>query len=239
MSYVSDRPSTAPRPTADCPLGEPDETQFDARNPLTHSVEGSADALMDDVFADIERMVERGVGMYAPDDDDDEAIFERIQSIDRSSETAQPNESEELDIFSQKALEPEPSDALAVLPKVSPRELTMGEVEIDADVLLNLAKEDQPSRESSRSFDALLVSIIVATLAITGGIWFYLRHRTPAAITPTVEAPTPAETLKTQQEKEFLAYVQRSLERIDRSRKQADAVANANTSTTPTVLERI
>ncbi|PSB13805.1 hypothetical protein C7B61_04505 [filamentous cyanobacterium CCP1] len=238
MSYVSDRPSTAPRSTADCPPGEP-ETQFDARNPLTHSVEGSADALMDDVFADIERMVERGVGMYAPDDDDDEAIFERIKSIDRSRETAQPNESEELDIFSQKALEPEPSDALAVLPKVSPRELTMGEAEIDADVLLNLAKEDQPSRESSRSFDALLVSIIVATLAITGGLWFYLRHRTPAAITPTVEAPTPAETLKTQQEKEFLAYVQRSLERIDRSRKQADAVANANTSTTPTVLERI
>jgi hypothetical protein len=231
MSYVSDRSSTSTAPTAHPGSLTEANNQYDEFSPLTHSAEESADALMDAVFADIERMVECGIGVYSPDTDGDgEAIFE----LTESNEAAKG-----LDSVGQGEPEATISEALAVLPKVSPRELTMGEAEVDADVLLSIAREDEPQQENSRSFDALLVSIILATLAITGGVWFYLRDRVPQAATPTIEAPSPAEAFQAQQDREFLAYVQRSLERIDRSKKQSEALASGSTTTNPTVLERI
>jgi hypothetical protein len=231
MSYVSDRPTTS------APLTEASDHPVDRRthaSPLTDSLETSADALIDDVFADIERMVERGVGLFVPETDDEADFFDRLDLANFHDE---PDKADS--IFSPEDLEPSPSEALAVLPKVSPRELTMGEAEIDADVLLDLARESQAPPEKRQSIDALLLSVIVATLAITGGIWLYLRQHTPPGNVPLVEEPSPAEVLAAQRDADFLDYVQRSVERIERSKNQGDALASGSPQTSPTVLERI
>jgi hypothetical protein len=233
MSYVSDRPSSSP-------AASPSSSSQSALTPEAFSpvssVETSADALMDEVFADIERMIECGIAVYAPEDTSNEAgIFaldhpahEEEQDLDAAVDGAADT--------AQTGLEGNQADALAVLPKVSPRELTMGEAEIDAEVLLSLAQE--PPQQPSRSLDTLLVSIIFAILAITGGVWFYLRHyRAPQSAAP-IAATAPSEMSPAEGDREFLAYVQRSLERIDRSKKQAETVAT-ETSPAPTVLERI
>ncbi|WP_416671992.1 hypothetical protein [Egbenema bharatensis] len=231
MSYVSDRPTpSTPAAASDQPV----DRSTGSISPLTHSIETSADALIDDVFADIERMIERGVALFAPEADDDADFFERLDLAHFNDE---PDETDS--IFSPEDLEPSPSESLAVLPKVSPRELTMGEAEVDADVLLDLAKESQVPAEKRQSVDGLLASLIAATLLITGGIWLYLRQQTPQVSAPIAEEPSPAEVLAAQRDADFLDYVRRSVERIERSKKQADALAGGSPQTSPTVLERI
>ncbi|NJO43922.1 MAG: hypothetical protein HC769_19525 [Cyanobacteria bacterium CRU_2_1] len=215
MSNVSDSRSTM---NTDSPL-----------DPFANSVQSNADRLMDELFEDVERMLERGVKL----------------SIEPEESQYQPSPP----IVDSFPPEPIPVSTLSLLPKLSPRQLNRGDLEPDfepdADLMLSTElPESEPERPENRSFDGLLLTIFVATIAITVGLWFFIRHRIPQATTPMAVAPATDEMLKNQQDAQFLDYVQRSIDRIDRAREQTETIASAspspNASTTaPTVLERI
>ncbi|HEY9640803.1 MAG TPA: hypothetical protein V6C57_09985, partial [Coleofasciculaceae cyanobacterium] len=187
-----------------------------------------ADRLMDNIFADVERMLERGVDLA------DEPI-------------SVPDASEPL----QETLWSAPAEAdLATIPapKLSPRPSILEQAETEEELadlaaLMAEVSEATTPAKSPRSFDTLLLSLILASLVVTGGFWLYFRNRLqPAAV---AVAPPSADQLKQQKNQEFLQYVGRSLDRIERDAKtQRDAAAIAATGASPspspsTVLERV
>ena len=188
---------------------------------------------MDEIFADVEQMLDRGALLPI-------ASKPEAESSDWMDAALAPFEADDNDIESQPdALEPSrPSldlGALAVVSKVSPRQLTLGEAEVDADILLDIARtEEEPQRQDSQSLDKLLIAIILATIACTAGFWFFVRSKVPQA-NPAVEAPSSTETLQAKQDAEFLDYVRRAVERIDRMSESE--VASGSPS--PTILERV
>jgi hypothetical protein len=113
-----------------------------------------------------------------------------------------------------------------------------------ATLMAEINEETAPAK-SPRSVDSLLLSLVLASLVVTGGLWFYFRNRPQ----PTAVAVSPPSTdqLKQQKNQEFLGYVGRSLDRIERDAKaqrEAATIAAAGASPTPapspsTVLERV
>lgn len=194
-------------------------------DPFARSIESNANCLMDEVFADIERMLERGVPLQAEPTEADPLELNTIDPLQ-----AEPPEPAPADI-------PQPSTraALAVVPKLSPRELTLGEPELESDLFSEI-EATPPEPDESPSLDKLLLSIVLASLAIAGGAWFFFRGRLPQATVSVAEGPSEAEMRQIKQDAEFLDYVQRSVERIDRASQETETVAS---NPPATVLERV
>lgn len=205
-----------------------------------HSMELSADKLMDDVFADIEQMVERGSPWSS------ESASVRSLSPNAEETGAIEPEQQYLETNLSQDLSDSTVAALAVLPKLTPRQLipedstaleqdSSPQAEPETDEELIAALTPQPEQDRRSSFDKLLFSVILASLLVTAGAWLFLRDRLPKPAAPAAQTP---ELAPSPQDKEFLTYVQRSLERIDRANPQPATVAS-NPNSPPTVLERV
>lgn len=203
---------------------------------LLPPLDKNADRLMDEVFGDIERMLERGTQLQ-PDTARD------------ASPPPEPSAafSGRLD-FSESGLAPHlnsPSlaSSLALLPKLSPRQLTQEEDPVNS----NAAPEETPNcilkptptensqPEKGQSADQWLMGVAFVSLVLASGVWGFVHYYLPKA-PAIVNAPSAAEVLQAKHDAEFLNYVQRAMERIDRASKQAKASANSATDALPSAL---
>lgn len=217
----------------------PDSDSFPVRyseaDPLAHSVETNADHLMDEVFDDVERLLDQAV----------QIPIEPIAAT-RTSALQMASVSEGI-----------------LPPKLSPRELTLGEAEPDADLILETLEESALSRRASQSFDKLLLMVVGTSVVVTGVLWLIFQNsilqnkvqqflpwslsaNKPQQTAPIAAAPTTDE-IKQQQNNNFLSYVERSLDRLDRVAEANKQVAvldrsaspTPTTAPAPTVLERV
>jgi len=188
--------------------------------------ESVADRLMDNLFADVERMLDRGVD-----------LLPEPSHFVLPTPLPQPEGVTDAPIDLQ---------SLTLLPKLSPRPSLLDQAETEeelSDLAALMAEVTEEEVPPKRSFDKLLLSLIGVALVAVGGAWFYFRNRTPAV----VAVPPSATQLQQQQNQEFLDYVSRSLDRLERDAKaqrQADTIAAAAPSPSPsaspsTVLERV
>lgn len=168
----------------------------DAPSPL-FSADAYANSLMDEVFADVDRILNGGANLpTAP---------------------VQPD---------YVTLEPVSISAIPKLnlPSVFMPRRPLSDDSLDAELDEATAKviNDLASSRSNQSIDRLLLAIACASLVATGALWFFLQNRTPTAV-----APSPAETaaaLQAQQDAEFLDYMARSVSRIDRTASSQTAL---------------
>jgi Tfp pilus assembly protein PilP len=185
---------------------------------------------MSELFQEVEQTLERGTPLVK------ELIAEPLPLEDSSPVLVE----EPAD-----AIEPWTESQVAALPKLSPRELTLGEVDLDEDILLATSTTEQTRREG-RSIDQLLLVTAFISLLATGILWFFLRDKFQTTTSSVATAPSPtAADLQAAQNQDFLSYVGRSLDRIDRV-TEANRQALAQQKEEPqapkpsqTVVERI
>jgi hypothetical protein len=182
--------------------------------------ESVADRLMDKLFADVDRMLDRDIDLLPEPS---------VQSPSLQADTA-----------SFQSAEPQ---SLVISPKLSPRPSLLEQAETKEELsdLAELMAEVEEAPQN-RSYDKLLLSLVVVALVAVGGAWFYFRNR----LTPAVTVVPPSATqIQSQKDQEFLDYVSRSLDRLERDAKaqrQAATIAAAAPSPSPspsTVLERV
>jgi len=212
---------------------------------LPASMDEKADRLMDQVFGDIERMLERGAQLQLEVDISNPPPFSNGSGLSEPAALTSHNAAESVDSMSSQS-------ALALLPKVSPRQLIHTEESLDItsteesntepaeaehDPFLELTQAETPQPEVRQFPDKLLMGITLIALLVTAGIWVFVRYslsKTPA----TANVPSAAEVLQAKQEREFLTYVQRSMERLDRLSKQEQADGNmASSNASASVLD--
>ncbi|HEY9661585.1 MAG TPA: hypothetical protein V6C65_24270 [Allocoleopsis sp.] len=211
-------------------------------NPFTTSLESNATRLMDEVFADLERMLERGVQLDFEEAEPQPTTRSQSKSQSKSlasrptSDTS--SETEKADRDTQE--ETDSPSSLAVLPKLSPRQLALEDLDNldnlgdEADLLVQAAQTT--SQPEGQSFDMLLISLLLASMTLAAGSWFFFRDRLPQPVAQS--SPIPEKAVNPQ-DAAFLDYVQRSVERIDRAAQEQASAKGTTTSPTPTVLERV
>jgi cytoskeletal protein RodZ len=216
----------SPEPQDSLPLNLEalDATEFSVEAETDDSaVEVYAEQLMDELFEDVDRVLDRGGQLPA------EPIAPEFVSLQPISL---------------------PPLALPPVLTVRPSALeTVDEADLET-ITAEAIEEAEQRRRLSTSFDGLLMAAACVSLLATGIVWFALQHRLqqqtamPVATAPVAEG--------TQADRQFLDYVQRSLERIERDATASQttpaqppvAVAGATppsptASAPPTVLERI
>lgn len=204
-------------------------------NPFTTSLESNATRLMDEVFADLERMLERGVQLDFEEAEPQATTRSQSQSRASRSTTNLPVDAQKPDRGTQE--EPDSPSSLAVLPKLSPRQLALEDLDNfgdEADLLVQAA-QTTPQPEG-QSLDMLLISLLLASMTLAAGSWFFFRDRLPQ---PVAQSSPTTEKAVNPQDAAFLDYVQRSVERIDRAAQEQASAKGSTTSPTPTVLERV
>lgn len=187
--------------------------------------ESVANRLMDNLFADVERMLDRGVDLLP--------------------EPPQPQFVAPL--FPEKPPTSTVAPSLSISPKLSPRPSLLEQAETEeelSDLAALMAEVTEAEKPKNRSFDKLLLGLAGIALIAAGGLWFYFRSRIAP---PVAVAPPSAPQIQQQKDLEFLDYVSRSLDRLERDAKaqrQAATIAAAAPSPSPsvspsTVLERV
>ncbi|HEY9700406.1 MAG TPA: hypothetical protein V6D10_24335 [Trichocoleus sp.] len=222
------QPQTASPEPAHAPTPADWDESLDAANAF--SLEANADRLMSELFQEVEQTLERGTPLVK------EPIAEPLPFEDPSPVLVE----EPAD-----AIEPWTESQVAALPKLSPRELTLGEVDLDEDILL-ATSTTEPTRREGRSIDQLLLVTAFISLLATGILWFFLRDKFQTTTSSVTTAPSPSSAdLQVAQNQDFLSYVGRSLDRIDRvteANRQALAQQKEepqSTKPSQTVVERI
>ena len=205
-----------------------------------------ADRLMEQLFADVERMLERGGDL---------------------SEPPQPRKQPDPDAIAQLSFDlqspssaPIDSSSLILAPKLTPRPSILAQAEseeelADLEELMAEIQEGHTPDKLTKTLNKVLLGLIVTAIAAGGAAW-YFRDRLPmltafikSATAPApvaVASPSPVD-LQQKQNEDFLAYVGRSLDRIERDTKQQRSrAAIASAVPSPTVaagvapgLERI
>ncbi len=205
-----------------------------------------ADRLMEELFADVERMLERGVDLSDPQGQKPmpEAI---AQSFDLQPFDLQSSGRTSVD-----------SSSLVLASKLTPRPSILAQAEseeelADLEKLMAEIQESPTPEKLTKTLNKLTVALIVTAIAAGGAAW-YFRDRLPMLTAfvksatnpaPVAVAPPSPVDLQQKQNEDFLAYVGRSLDRIERDAKQQRSrTAIANTAPSPAVvtapgLERI
>ncbi|MGG6295808.1 hypothetical protein ACQ4M4_15575 [Leptolyngbya sp. AN02str] len=183
----------------------------------------AATRLMDELLGDVEQVLGGGPQLPTETVDAEEIPALSIQGL----------------VLSAFGRSPAPTAEATVEPTVEPDK-------DDADLTaLSTTSAPEPTVNSSgRAFDQLLMALAIAAVAVTGGLWWWMQHR--ATVTPA-----PAEVNATASgDREFLTYLQRSIEVLDQQSKLAQAgqnvddlpnvsVASGALNTPATVLERV
>lgn len=185
-SLLSSQPSD-PEPAAMSPAIAFSEQSLDAY----------ADQLMDDLFGDLEQLLDKTVQL--PD------------------ELVQPEAVQPHPLPLQLNLAPLIPVPAAILESLEPGAIATDEaVMTDLDLAepdLLTSTEGPEQRRSSRMLDTLLLVATGAALVAVGTLWFTLKQSWQPQPTAT---DSLAEQLQTQANTEFLSYLQRSLAAIDR-----------------------
>ncbi|MBD1911864.1 MULTISPECIES: hypothetical protein [unclassified Leptolyngbya] len=226
---------------------DPLQAQFLEPIPEADTVmDESADAVMDDVFEDVERILREG---SLPHD---------------VAPPPPPKPSNPLSSLANNLI-----PSLLVAKPAPPEETAIQELEdLDVDDLAAIATEGgdlatlEPStaepKVTQKSFDQLLLTLASISVLLTGGLWLVAQIFWKES--PRVVSTTPVQAAATatvsEGDREFLTYMSRSLDVINRKADLAKenatvasnspsalpdvAVAGGNTTPTPpTVLDRV
>ena len=193
-----------------------------------------ADRLMEQLFADVERMLERGGDLSEPPQP-------RKQPPDAIAQLS-------FDLQSP-ASEPADSSSLVLASKLTPRPSILAQAEseeelADLEKLMAEIQESSTPEKLTKTLNKVLLGLIVTAIAAGGAAW-YFRDRLPlltafiksaTAPAPVAVAPPSPVDLQQKQNEDFLAYVGRSLDRIERDTKQQRSrAAIASAVPSPTV----
>jgi hypothetical protein len=224
---------------------KPQAIEFQSQETADVAMKMNVDALLDDVFGDIERLLAQDGSLSAHPKNDGsaqtdvgtaiepfrgatQADAQAINSaITNAAHPSPPTSAAPLLATSSETL-PTPFSSLALLPKVSPRQLKP-EDPID-DIEFDLFPTSPDSKPSSRPFDWLLMALALVSLLSAAGLWVFVRTKLPQ-LSQATNVPTAEEVLQAKHDAEFLGYVRRSLERIDRVSKQTKAATDSRTAT--------
>ena len=245
--------NVSPASVLDAPASNTSADQSSSTNPdLTPQMalgeaefETVADRLMEELFADVERMLDRGVDLSEPPEppkqppasDPAQFSFNLRSSEDASSEPA----------------------GLILAPKLTPRPSILAQAESEEELadlaeLMAEIQADPTAEKLTKTLNKLMLGLLVTAIAAGGSAWYFRDRLLPltafvkSAITPAPVAIKSAPIdLQQQQDENFLAYVGRSLDRIERDAKQqraASAIAGTGAMPSPSVaaptgLERI
>jgi hypothetical protein len=176
------------------------------------SVESYADRLMDELFDEIEQMLDRG--------------------------TKFPIEPDRPEFVS---LQPISIPHVVIAPETTLRRTPVDDPEPDLASLVSLTSSTESSRRwrESQAFDHLLLVIVGIALLIPAGLWFAFQRNLMLTTTSTTPASSAAVS-QTQGDQEFSTYMQHSLEAIDRkaeaNRQLAGMINKNSNSSNPTGL---
>lgn len=191
-------------------------------------VESYADRLMDDLFGDVERLLDSGV----------KPTNEPTRSEPPLPESETPKRNSFVDLVSP-------------LVRRSDAELASTADEQDYDDLLANREPAERSltrkpfiasmRESVRSYDRLLLGVGCVSLLTVLAVWFLnqyaQRQATPVAIAPQASAGATAQS-STATDNQFVSYLQQALKAIDEQQQSAHSnpsITNGVSTNLPTV----
>ena len=240
--------NVSPASVLDAPASNTAADQSNSTNPdLTPQValgeaefETVADRLMEELFADVERMLDRGVDLSEP------------PKQPPATDPAQFS----FDLRSLESASGEPA-GLILAPKLTPRPSILAQAESEEELadlaeLMAEIQADPTPEKLTKTLNKVLLGLLVTAIA-SGGLAWYFRDRllpltafVKSAMTSAPVAVAPPSPIDPQQKQDenFLAYVGRSLDRIERDAKQqraASAIAGTVALPSPpaTGLERI
>lgn len=175
---------------------------IDLERPVTMplSADVYADRLMDDLFEDIDRALDEGSDINPPADPPTDTEYVALQPV----------------------TVPKIALPVSVLP---PRR----RLKPDAETLKAIAEAERDAereRQSARSFDRMLIGAAVLSLLTTLGLWVIGRGNAPIASTSGAAVTTTSAMEQLGPgDREFIAYVQRSLNTIEQRDTQDDSQA--------------
>lgn len=221
-------PSEQPEAVASDPSEQPEaaasaDLRFDLSQPVTATaMEQNAVALMDALFLDVDRMLERGAGL----------------PLEPPVEAAPPA--------------PQPVISLESLlsPKLSPRDLIPQPVELEQAEPASEQPSAAGDR-SAKKWSPLWVAVLCSSLLLSLGILSYLFRDQVMQVWLKVLGPSsdpaPAKVTasptdpKTKSDQDFLQYISRSLDRLSRTQTPSPQPSPVPTASapSPTVVERV
>lgn len=176
------------------------------------SVDKYADQLMDDLFADIDRVLEGG-SISTPEQPQSEYI------------SLQP-------VQSQVTLPPTwvpPEELLQEQPDNTPRSIVQTPLALDISVE-EIQPEDNKERGEGKLFEKLLLGLALASAATTLLLWLASQGRLNWLFSPPATVPPVSQEVQSKADEQFVNYMQRSLEVIDR---KADANKRTGSAAAP------
>jgi hypothetical protein len=224
--------SSNKRSVLDRPESVSQTAATDLRFDLTQAVspdamENNADSLMDAVFADVDRMLERGVSLPIESLNETDHIEANDLGNEVSAPSVVPLESILPPKLSPRDLIPQPVDAGVELAESASSDSAL-------EVLPNVAEPGETKRSNRLLWFAVLFSSMLMSAAILSYLFrdpltqIWLRVLSSKGM-ETTTAPV-AET--SGQDGDFLKYVQRSLDRLA---NQANSDAEVATQPSPTI----
>lgn len=243
MSQNVTHQTTLDRSAPDEPSPSPVEEAVGQSTHLGYQgfVVDSADRLMNELFEDVERVLRDGAKLptepVAPEPSALSLAGGHLTSLLTARSSAELEAPETAAIALDDSLD---DDELGDLALTHP-EHDLAPITVEA-----------PRHGLSTSIDKLLLALACTSLVVTGVIWLVLQGRWPLQ-TASVVATAPTATTEPEvsaADREFLDYVQRSLDVIDDkaeiSRQTATAAQNglppvavAGSPSTPATLERV
>lgn len=210
------------KPSSDASPFSAESLGSDVTESASFPVESYADRLMDDLFGDVERLLDSGTMPSEP---------VRLEPLETA--LAAPKRSSFVDLVSplMRRSEVEPPSALD---------------EQDADALLanrdsterSLAQQplSESVRASVRSYDRLLLGVGCLSLLTVLAVWL-LNLYTQRQAAPVAVAPTPASNaVPSTADNQFVNYLQQALKAIDQQQSGSTTVgANGAPTSLPTV----
>jgi hypothetical protein len=236
-SSINNHPIVLDRPNPDTSTASTD-LSFDLTQAVSpDALEHNADHLMDAVFADVERMLERGTSLP-------------VEASTEVAEVAAP--------VSQPVV---PLDSI-LPPKLSPRDLMPPSADPSVELATAETSEQEAlglstaaSNEAKKSNTLLWLAVLCSSMLVSAAILSYLFREQLTQIwlhvlngkgaQPTVVSASPT-TEASEQDTDFLKYIQRSLDRLASQTNSDSQVATQPSPTitispapSPTVVERV
>ncbi|MFE1745067.1 hypothetical protein [Coleofasciculus sp. H7-2] len=177
------------------------------------SVDKYADQLMDDLFADIDRVLEGG-SISTPEQPPSEYIS--LQPVQVSQVTLPPSWVP-------------PDDLLQGQPDNTPRSIVQTPLALDISVE-EIEPEGNQDRGEGKLFEKLLLGLALASVAVTLLLWLARSGRLFRLFSPPAMVPPLSQEVQSKADEQFVNYMQRSLEVIDR---KADANKRTRSEVAP------
>ncbi|NJO77216.1 MAG: hypothetical protein HC827_00975 [Cyanobacteria bacterium RM1_2_2] len=202
------------------------------------ALESNADRLMNAVFADVDRMLERGVSLLA----------EPADEVAVEESTPEP-------IVPLESILPPKLSPRDLIPQTAELSVELAESAAEQSALETVTKSVEPT-EVKKAKHSLWFAVLCSSMLVSAAILSYLFRDQLTQVwlsvlskygaEPTVTNASPTTEAASEQDTDFLTYVQRSLERLSNRSDAEPEIASQPSPTilispaaSPTVVERV